>query len=93
MRLFVEVIFYSGQRTRLPAGGYRPDAVFSGSGEYWGISFLEPPVEEFDTPTPAVIQFTFQERHYGEVTPGQSFAIMEGPHKVGEGMVISVENG
>lgn len=92
MRLFVEVIFYSGQRARLPASGYRPDAVFAGSEEYWGIAFLDLPAEEFDSPTPAVIQFTFQEHHYGEVTPGQSFAIMEGPNKVGEGMVVSIEN-
>lgn len=93
MQLFVEVTFYSGNRAQLPAGGYRPDAAFAGSEEYWGITFLDLPVEEFDTSTPAVIQFTFQERHYEEVAPGQSFAIMEGPHKVGAGTVISVENG
>lgn len=91
MYLFAEVIFYSGQRASLPSPGYRPDAIFDRAGEYWGITFLDLPAEKFDAPTPAVIRFTFQERHYEEVAPGQTFAIMEGPHEMGEGTVISVE--
>ena len=91
MYLFVEVLFYSGQRVHLPASGYRPDAVFAGRDDYWGITFPDLSGIEFDAPTLTIVRFTFQECHYGEVKPGQSFAIMEGPHQVGEGSVISIE--
>ncbi|MCM1058103.1 MAG: hypothetical protein NC517_10915 [Firmicutes bacterium] len=91
MYLFAEVIFYSGQRKYLPTNGYRPDAVFDGRKDYWGITFVELPVEEFDAPVPAIIKFTFQNTHYQDVMQGQSFAIMEGSHQVGEGKIISIE--
>ena len=38
MYLFTEVIFYSGQRKCLPTNGYRPDAIFNETKEYWEIS-------------------------------------------------------
>lgn len=91
MYLFAEVIFYSGKRKHLPADGYRPDAVFNENQEYWGITFVELPVDKFDVPAPAIIKFSFQNYHYQEVVPGQSFAIMEGPHKVGEGKIVTIE--
>lgn len=90
MYLFVEVIFYSGKRKHLPAKGYRPDAVFNRSRDYWGISFIELSVEKFDVPTPAIMKFSFQD-HYQEVAPNQLFEIMEGAKQVGEGKIISVE--
>ena len=92
MYLFVEVIFYSGHRKHLPVNGYRPDAVFNDSGDYWGITFIELPVEKFDIPTPAIMKFTFQDCHYQEVMPNQSFEIMEGAKEVGVGKIISIEN-
>ena len=91
MCLYVEVIFYSGQRKELPASGYRPDAVFQGNQDYWGITFLDLPVEGFDVVTPAMIKFTFQDSHYQEVVPGQFFTILEGARQVGEGKIISIE--
>ena len=91
MYLFVEVIFYSGQRTSLPKEGYRPDAVFNQVGDYWGITFIELPIEKFDNPTPAIIKFTFQNCHYKEISLGQSFIIMEGRQQVGEGKIISID--
>lgn len=92
MYLFAEVIFFSGQRKHLPGDGYRPDAIFNESKEYWGITFSDLPSEKFDVPTPAMIQFTFQPSHYQEVAPGQSFHIMEGPRQVGEGKILSIES-
>lgn len=91
MYLFTEVIFYSGQRKDLPANGYRPDAIFNESQDYWGIIFIDLPVEKFDVSTPAAIKFSFQDLHYQEVLPGQSFVIMEGVQQVGEGKIISIE--
>ena len=41
MCLFVEVTFHAGQRRTLPQTGYRPDAIFNKSGDYWGITFIE----------------------------------------------------
>ena len=78
MYLFADVIFYSGQRKNLPGEGY---------------TFTALPVEKFDDWTPGEIQFSFQECHYQEILPGQSFSIMEGPYQVGEGKVISIEKG
>lgn len=91
MYLFVEVIFYSGQRKHLSVKGYRPDAVFNKSRDYWGITFTELPVEKFDVPTPAIMKFSFQDCHYQEVMPNQLFEIMEGAIQVGVGKVISIE--
>ena len=91
MYLFTEVIFYSGQRKHLPTNGYRPDAVFDKMHDYWGITFVELLVDKFDVPAPAMIKFTFQNSHYQDVIEGQSFAIMEGFHQVGEGKIISIE--
>ena len=41
MYLFMEVIFYSGQRKYLPTNGYCPDAIFNETKDYWGITFVE----------------------------------------------------
>lgn len=89
--LFTEVTFYSGKRKYLPANGYRPDAIFNDSKDYWGITFTELSIEKFDVSTPATIIFSFQDYHYQEVVPGQEFMIMEGSRQVGEGRIISIE--
>lgn len=91
MYLFVEVIFYSGSRKHLPTNGYRPDAIFNAYKNYWGITFIECPIENFDIPTPATMKFSFNNYHYHEVVVGQSFQIMEGPYQVGDGKIISIE--
>lgn len=91
MYLFAEVIFYSGKRKYLPTKGYRSDAVFNETQNYWGITFVELLAEKFDVPVLAIIKFTFQNSHYQDVMQGQSFAIMEGSNQVGEGKIISVE--
>lgn len=91
MYLFAEVIFYSGQRKHLPQNGYRPDAIFNETKEYWGITFIELPIEAFDIPTPATIKFSFQDCHYEDVIPMQFFTIMEGDLQVGEGKILSIE--
>lgn len=41
MQIFVEIVFYSKQRTYLPISGYRPDAVFNNLNDYWGIVFTD----------------------------------------------------
>lgn len=91
MYLFAEVIFYSEQRKHLPASGYRPDAIFNDCKDYWGITFIDLPITKFDVKTPATIKFSFKDCHYQEVVSGQFFLIMEGPHQVGEGKIISIE--
>lgn len=91
MFIFAEVIFYSVQRKHLPTNGYCPDAIFNEAKDYWSITFTELPIEKFDVPTPAAIKFSFQDCHYQEVVPGQEFIIMEGPHQVGKGKIISIE--
>lgn len=91
MYLNVEVVFYSEQRQTLPRNGYRPDAVFGGHDEYWGITFFDLAVEHFNTWLLASMKFTFQECHYNEVFVNQTFRIMEGPRQVGEGRILSIE--
>ena len=90
MYIFVEVMFHSGQRGALPRTGYRPDAIFNKSGDYWGITFIDLQPDKFDEPTLAIITFTFQDSHYKEVGIGQRFFIMEGSRQVGEGKIISI---
>lgn len=89
--LFAEVIFYSEQRKHFPTNGYRSDAIFNKSNDYWGITFIDLPIEKFNAPTLTIIKFSFQDCHYQEVMAGQSFLIMEVPHQVGEGQIISIE--
>lgn len=88
---FAEVVFYKGQRKALPKTGYRPDAVFDGFEDYWGITFIDLKADQFDAPFLAAIEFTFQAVHYREIADGQIFKIMEGSRQVGEGRVVSVE--
>ena len=91
--IIAEVIFYSGVRKAIPTDGYRPDAIFNSSepNTYWGIMFPEMRVTAFDTPTRMEMRFTFHNAHYDEVQIGQSFTIMEGATKVGEGKVIEIK--
>ena len=86
-----EVVFSKGQRKTLPETGYRPDAVFDGYDDYWGITFIDLNADRLDTPFLAAIEFTFQAVHYREIAVGQTFKIMEGSRQVGEGRVISIE--
>lgn len=90
MEIYAEVIFYSTQRTTLPRKDYRPDALFGDNKDYWGITFLNLPIENFDVWTPARIKFTLQKSNYFEIVPKQKFYIMEGSRQVGEGKVISL---
>lgn len=87
-----EVFFYSSKRLHLPVIGYRPDALFEGQNpdEYWGITFIDCSISEFETWSTAKIQFTFQDSHYDQVRKGQMFQIMEGREAVGLGKVIRV---
>lgn len=41
MGFLAEVVFYTKQRKLFPKSGYRPDAIFSGSKDYWGITFID----------------------------------------------------
>lgn len=91
MSFLAEVVFYAGQRRCLPGKGYRPDAIFNGFQDYWGITFTDLTAKQFNIPVLAAIEFTYQERHYQEIVPDQSFRIMEGPRQVGEGKVLFVE--
>ena len=89
-----EVFFYSNKRQYLPVVGYRPDALLEGQNpdEYWGITFMDCSISEFDTWSTAKIKFTFQNSHYDQVKEGQMFQIMEGRNAVGVGKVIRVVN-
>ena len=92
MYLIAEVCFYNGKRSQLPLKGYRPDIIMDNyPEEYWGITFITLDVDNFDVPTYAEAKFTVQESHYNEVHIGQSFRIMEGPHEVGKGTILSIE--
>ena len=91
MHLKAEVVFHSGGRRHLPVSGYRPDAVFDGFQEYWGIVFVELKATQFDTPSRATIAFTFSDSHYLDAAPHQGFRIMEGAREVGCGKVLSIE--
>lgn len=90
MSFLAEVVFYAGQRRCLPANGYRPDAIFNEHQDHWGITFTELTAKQFNIPILATIEFTFQDRHYQEIAPDQTFRIMEGPHQVGEGKVLFI---
>ena len=93
MYLITEICFHSGKRKSLPLKGYRPDIIVdNGEEKYWGISFIDFEATGFDMLTYAEAKFTFQEVHYAEVYVGQSFRIMEGPHEVGMGTILSIEN-
>lgn len=76
----------------MPSSGYRPDAIFNNSNEYWGIVFTNLLLAKFDESTLATIQFSFKPSHYYELTQGQTFQIMESPHQVGEGTIIAIDN-
>lgn len=89
-QILTEVMFYSNQRKELPSNGYRPDAVFNGNTEYWGITFVDLSIKEFDTFSPAIIKFTFQKNHYSKLIEGQTFMIMEGAKQVGEGKILAL---
>ena len=91
MYIMAEGVFYAKEDSMLPKAGFRPDAVFCGKDreDYWGITFIDLSAAAFDTPMLAMIKFTFDETHYSEVETGQRFLIMEGPHQVGEGIVVS----
>lgn len=93
--MLAEVIFYAKEGDQAPAAGYRPDAVFCDNGqkEYWGITFAEVSAAGSDATIFAEITFTFDEMHYSEVENGQRFLIMEGSHQVGEGTILSIEQG
>lgn len=84
----VLVYFHSGKRKTLPSVGYRPDAVFDK--DYWGITFIELNVENFNVLSNATIAFTFVEEHYDEVYIGQEFSIREGAHEVGKGTILEI---
>ena len=60
MFLPAEVTFYAGARKGLPAGGYRPDALFCGEEESWGITFAGLLAEEFDVPALAAVPSPFR---------------------------------
>lgn len=88
----VEVVFFGKKRKTLPLAGYRPDITINNIADsYWGITFTELNVMEFDVPYEAKIHFTFQKCHYSEIEIGQCFKIMEGLTQVGKGQFISIE--
>ena len=86
------MIFYRGKRSTLPTCKYRPDIIVDGiEDSYWGITFTDIDLSNFDVSCIAEIKFTFQEKHYDEVSTGQTFKIMEGANQVGEGKILFVE--
>ena len=90
--LIVDVIFYSGKRNTLPVRKYRPDIIVDGMEDsYWGITFTDIDLSDFDVACIAEIKFTFQPKHYAEVSIGQTFKIMEGANQVGEGKILFIE--
>jgi len=91
--LIANVMFYSGKRATLPGTYYRPDIIVDGYSDdyYWGITFTDLVMSDFDVPEIAEVRFTFDLKHYDEVTIGQTFKIMEGPHQVGEGEILFIE--
>ena len=90
--LIADVIFYSGKRKHLPVRAYRPDIIVDGiEDSYWGITFTDIDLSDFDVACTAEIKFTFQPKHYTEVSIGQTFKIMEGANQVGEGKILFIE--
>lgn len=91
MYFLARVVFYAGKRKFLPISGYRPDAIFCGRNDYWGITFIDLKSENFDAPVLTKIAFTVQDKHYQEIAIDQTFQIMEGARQVGEGKVVFIE--
>jgi len=92
MYLVAEITLHKGKRKSLPASGYRPDIIIDGiEDSYWGVIFTNLNLSDFDVANIAEMRFTFQLKHYDEVSVGQTFKIMEGPHQVGKGEILSVE--
>lgn len=87
----VQIKFLEGSRKKLPLNGYRPDIVIEKKAEYWGVTFVELKISEFNKWMAAKMKFTFWDCHYKEIKVGQLFSVMEGPHKVAEGKIIALK--
>jgi len=90
--LIADVIFYIGKINTLPVRNYRTDIIVEGiEDSYWGITFTDIDLSDFDVGCIAEIKFTFRPKHYAEVSIGQTFKIMEGANQVGEGKILFIE--
>lgn len=85
----VRVQFYPEVRKSPPHGlTYRPHFVVKGSELYLGIQFDFLPEVPLGTLVDTEVSFLYTV-DYSELVTGAVFYIMEGPHKVGEGVVLS----
>ncbi|GLC81777.1 hypothetical protein [Lacrimispora brassicae] len=85
----VRVQFYPSVREMPPCGlTYRPHFVVKGTELYFGIQFEELKEMPLGTLIDAEVRFLYTVDYSG-LTVGAEFYIMEGPHKVGEGIVLS----
>ena len=67
---------------------YSPHLVIKGDDEYLGVTFVEGAVCEYDKEMDAIIELIYEGVGYYKLVKGAEFSIMEGPHIVGEGIVM-----
>ena len=69
---------------------YSPHLVVKGDGEYLGVTFVDGDVCVFDKEIEAIVVSVYEGVGYHKLVKGTKFLVMEGPHIVGEGIVMEV---
>ncbi len=84
-----------GRRTPIQprAGTYRPHLVPDGSSSMLGVQFVNGPESLSPGDTGEVEIECLYDIAYEELQPGVRFAIVEGPHRMGSGVVLTTPGG
>ena len=91
--LLCTVRFFRGKRILPPdlgAGKYCPHFMIKGNDRYLGIRFTEGEKTEFDTWQKCLAAPLYADMDYSDLVGGAEFFIIEGNHKVGEGIVNKI---
>jgi translation elongation factor EF-Tu-like GTPase len=76
-----------------PSGTYRPHLVPDGSSSTLGVQLVDGPESIAPGESGEVTCECIFELSYDELQPGVRFVIVEGPHRIGVGVVVSGERG
>ncbi len=92
-KLRCKVKFFNGVRVELPnlnSGKYRPHLMVKGDTRYLGVCFIDGQEANFDTWVKCLVSPLYEDIDYSGLTCGTEFYVMEGPNKVGEGVVDQI---
>ena len=92
-KLRCKVKFFNGVRVELPnlnSGKYRPHLMVKGDTRYLGVYFIDGQEANFDTWVKCLVSPLYEDIDYSGLTYGTEFYVMEGPNKVGEGVVDQI---